>query len=332
MAGLKKDEREDKVKTLRIFQIADFIKTHNYPNVPAIQREFGYSRSTIMRDLDFLRDRYNMPIEYDEVHRGYYYTDPTFVIKSVMLSEGELFTVSTLLPLMEQYKNTPLESTFRSIMTKMIEMMPNKVEVDSSFSARNVQFIKDPLPAIDQDVFNNVFTAIRGSKTIEFEYRSIAKKDYSYRRFDPYKVLCQKGNWYIIGWCHIHQRYNVYAMSRMKNLTVSKDDFKIREDFDIQKHIDPDFGIWQNDKEPVKIELLFSSNINTYILERTWHVNQECIQNEDGSVYLSFMSNQLQETLHWVMTFGSQVQVLNPPELKEKIAEEAINLFKMYNK
>ena len=65
-------------------------------------------------------------------------------------------------------------------------------------------------------------------------------------------------------------------------------------------------------------------------MERTWHVNQECYQNEDGSVYLSFMSNQIPETLHWVMTFGSHVKVLNPPELKEKIKAEIKEMKKIY--
>lgn len=79
-----------------------------------------------------------------------------------------------------------------------------------------------------------------------------------------------------------------------------------------------------------KIELVFNSSINTYILERTWHVNQKCKQEKDGSVYLSFMSNQLQETLHWVMSFGSKVQVLNPPELIEMVKEEIKGLKKLY--
>lgn len=325
------EERERKVKTLRIFQIAEFIRTHNYPNTTAIRNEFGYSRSTIMRDLDFLRDRYNVPIEYSEEHGGYYYTDPTFVIKSIMLSEGELFTVSTLMPLMEQYKNTPLESTFKSIMGKMMEMLPNKVEVDSSFSTRNVQFIKDPLPEISETTFNSVFEAIRHGKTMRFAYRSISRQTYTLRDFDPYKVLCQKGNWYVIGYCHLHNRFNVYALSRMQDLEITEESFEVRPDFDINKHIDPEFGIWHTEEEPKKIELLFSSSINTYILERTWHVNQECHQNEDGSVYLSFMSNQMKETLFWVLHFGSAVEVLNPPELKAQVREEVQKLKDMYS-
>ena len=57
---------------------------------------------------------------------------------------------------------------------------------------------------------------------------------------------------------------------------------------------------------------------------------QKCKQQKDGSVYLTFMSNQLQETLHWVMSFGSSVQVVNPPELVDMVKEEIKKLKKMY--
>lgn len=323
-------DREDKVRTLRLFQVADYIRNHNFPNAPELCRYFEVSRSTMMRDIEFLQTRYNAPIEYDFTNRGYYYTDPTFTIQSIMLSEGELFTVATIMPLMEQYKNTPLESTFKSIMSKMIEMLPNKVEIDSPFSSHNVQFIKDPLPEISETTFNSIFEALRTSRTLEFSYRSISKQTYTRRQFDPYKVLCQKGNWYVIGYCYLHERINVYSLSRMKDVKITGSTFTVRPDFKLEKYIDPDFGIWRNDSKPQKIELKFDKEINTYILERTWHVNQKCKQDKDGTVYLSFMSNQLQETLHWVMSFGSSVQVLNPPELVEMVKEEVKKLKKMY--
>ena len=101
-------DREDKVRTLRLFQVADYIKNSHYPNATELCKKFEVSRSTMMRDIEFLQTRYNAPIEYDFVNRGYYYTDPTFTIQSIMLSEGELMTVATILPLMEQYKNNNL--------------------------------------------------------------------------------------------------------------------------------------------------------------------------------------------------------------------------------
>ena len=324
-------ERDHKVKQLRLLQIDYMIRSGSYPNVPEMRERFEVSRSTIMRDLEFLQARYKAPLKYDIKRRGYYYKDPTFFIQSMMLSEGELFTITTIVPLLEQYKNTPLEQSFKNILLKIMDLLPEQIKIDSSFNINGLTFIKDPLPKIDESTFNKIFDSVRFKKTLEFGYRSISKSEHTVRQFDPYNVLCQKGNWYVIGYCHKHKDITVYTFSRMKDVNITEQTFNIQEGFDVNNHIDPEIGIWNcSGTEKKKIELLFSPKINTYILERTWHADQECHQNEDGSVYLSFWSNQLQETLFWILRFGSDVTVLNPPELRERVMEEAKLTYEKY--
>lgn len=316
-------EREEKVKIHRILDIDKEIRSGTYPNSTTLGNLFEVSRATIMRDLEFLRDRYDAPLEYDQNHKGYYYTDKNFFIQSVMLTEGELFTVSTIMPLLEQYKNTPLETSFKNIMGKITEMLPDTVSVDSGFMNDGVKFISDPLPQIDEEIFNKIFNAAKTHKTIEYSYRSISSQDYTGRKLNPYQVICQKGNWYVCGYCHEKKDIRIYALSRIKDLELTSEYFKPDPSFKIEKYIDPDFGIWTSSEEPKKIELLFDKSINTYILERSWHQTQQIEQKEDGSVYLSFSTNQIQETLHWVLSFGGSVKVLNPPELADLVQKEA---------
>lgn len=184
-------EREDKVKSLRLLKLEHLIKTLNYPNTTVLCKKLEVSRRTIIRDLEFLQDQYNAPIEYDSFHKRYYFTDKTFFVKRGMLSEAELLTVATMLPLMDQYKNTPLENAFKSVFEKLYDMLPTEIKVDSSF-INDVQFISDPLPKIDVEIFNGIFTSIRNKKTVQFGYRSIENTEWVPREFDPYKVICQK--------------------------------------------------------------------------------------------------------------------------------------------
>lgn len=323
-------QREEKVKFHRILEIDNEIRSSSFPNGTSLAKQFEVSRATIMRDIEFLRDRYDAPLEFNQQKNGYYYSDPTFFVQSVMLTEGELFTVSTIMPLLEQYRNTPLEDSFKKIMNKITELMPDKVSIDSYFVSNDIEFIPDPLPQIEPEVFETIFKAVKLNQTIHFDYRSISKQDYSSRDFDPYHVICQKGNWYICGFCHKNNDIRVYAFSRIKNIKLLESNFAISEDFDLNDHIDSSFGIWNSKEAPVKIELLFTKEINTYVLERTWHKTQKIEQKSDGSVYLTFMTNQLQETLHWVLNFGGNVKVLNPPELAQMVLEEAKNILKQY--
>jgi len=314
-------EREDKFRTHRIIQIDKWIRSGAYPSVEQMMDEYGVSRRTILRDIEFLRDRYDAPVVADRTRKGYFYTDPTFMIQNVLLTEGDLFTVSTVMPLMEQYKNTPLESSFRNIMSKIAEMLPQQVTVDTGFLNKDVSFISDPLPEIPEGVFENIFSAIKTHKVLEFKYRSVSRKEYIYKMFDPYHVLCQKGNWYVIGFDHKANDKRVYALSRFKDIKILNESFTVPEDFDIENAIDLSFGIWYNKDANADYELLFDKNMSNYILEREWHKDQVMEQKEDGSVLLKFTSNQKQQVMSWVLSFGDAVTVLAPESLKKEISE-----------
>ena len=320
--------REDKTRQLRLLQIVDMVRQGKYPNASDLRRRFEVSRSTIMRDIDFLKDRYQVPMEYCSERGGYYISDPNYTIPSFLLTEGELFTLHIILPLMEQYKGTPLDSVFESIMKRMLDMLPKKVAVSTSFNADQVHFISNPQPQIDQQVFFGVLEGIKEKRTLEFAYRSIKRQDYIQRRFNPYKILCQRGDWYVIGFCHRHNEFRVYNMARIQNPQLGEE-FVWDENFQLEDHIDLDFGVWTQG-EWFTVELLFSKDVNTYILERQWHHNQECVQQEDGAVYLKFNTNQFDEILHWVMSFGYKVRVLNPPKLREALCQEIDAMKKMY--
>ena len=213
-------------------------------------------------------------------------------------------------------------------MAKITDMLPANVSVDSYFINDEIKFISDPLPKIEESVFNTAFKALRLKKTLKLQYRTISTQEYSERTFDPYHVICQKGSWYVIGYNHEKGSVRVYTMARMKDLQLTDETFKIPADFKIEDHIDLSFGIWNSTQEIYHIELQFEKNVSTLILERTWHKNQTIKQNKDGSVYLSFDTNQIEETLHWILQFCGYVKVLNPPILKEKMIEAAERILK----
>ncbi|MBP5444332.1 MAG: WYL domain-containing protein [Treponema sp.] len=58
-------------------------------------------------------------------------------------------------------------------------------------------------------------------------------------------------------------------------------------------------------------------------MERTWHKGQKVSENKDGSVYLSFETNQLSQTASWILSFAGGAKALNPPELIAQVHEAA---------
>ena len=122
----------------------------------------------------------------------------------------------------------------------------------------------------------------------------------------------------------------LYAMPRIRNCKITNDKFSIPKDFKLELHIDVQMGAWGNSGEKFKVELEFVKGLKTYVMERTWHKGQTIKENKDGSVYLSFETNQLGQTASWIMSFTGGAKVLNPPELRVLVKEAAARILKQY--
>jgi predicted DNA-binding transcriptional regulator YafY len=276
---------------------------------------------------------YNAPIEYDAEKRGYYYSEPNFFIKSVLLTEGEFFSIALFDQLLVQYKNTPLEENLRNIFRKIIEALPQKITVDSSILSSQVSFIPDQMGNIDIGVFENVFTALRKNKTIFFEYRSLKDKTWGKRIVDPYHAICQKGNWYVIGYCHDRKVPRLFNLARIRKTSISKQTYIIPSDFNPYDYFDKYMGVWASSAystKPYKVEFIVSAEIGTFAIDHKWHENQKIKENRDGSVRVSFYTTQIPEVLRWVLGQGHTVKVINPPELIEMVKSEAKKIIKVY--
>jgi predicted DNA-binding transcriptional regulator YafY len=82
--------REGKVIYKRVLFVFDRIRDGHFPNASTLAKEYEVSTKTIQRDIEFLRNNFDVPIAYDEGKFGYYLTEPTFELPALKLGEGEL--------------------------------------------------------------------------------------------------------------------------------------------------------------------------------------------------------------------------------------------------
>ena len=327
MAQKKKitDQRNATHMLRYLFQIEQAIRNGEYPNANKLNEKMrtNFSRSTLGRYIEILKTEYDAPIEFDFKRNGYYYTDSTFSLNQVMLKEGELLTLSTILPLLEQYKNTPMEKCYRDLMNKLIMMLPDSITVDSALINNEVHFISDPITTMEDGVFEAVLKGTKLHRTLKLEYKTAKDSEFQERLFDPYHIICQKGSWYLLGYSHSSDAIRLWAMPRIRNCQITNDKFSIPKDFKLEDHIDVQMGAWGFTGEKVKVEIEFVKGLKTYVMERTWHKDQILKENKDGSIYLSFETNQLSQTASWILSFSGGAKALNPPELKQMLKQAA---------
>ncbi len=330
-SGHNRSCRQTKVRWWRIVAIDDILQGGKFFTAKQISEQIedgSYDPRTIQRDIDFMRDILNAPIESGKL--GYRYTEPNFFIKSIPLSEGEAFALTVMNPLLEQYRNTPLEKQLRSVFAKITSCLPEKITVDTSFLNPKITFIPDRAETISPDCFRTVFESLKFCRTLRFEYRPLKKSTYMERKLDPYHAVCQRGNWYVMGRDHDKGDVRIFSLGRMKNLSVTGENFKVPRNFKVLDYFDSEMGVWLNGCKPLTVELLFSSEVGIYALNHNWHSDQVVEERADGSVYVKFSTDQKQELLRWILGQGHTVQVLAPAELADEVRSEALQMVAMY--
>src|SRR5437899_7778632 len=77
----------------RMLRIHQSIQAGAYPTAGRLAEELEVSAKSIHRDLEFMRDRLQLPLDFDRGRRGYYYTEEVSAFPSVQITEGELFAL-----------------------------------------------------------------------------------------------------------------------------------------------------------------------------------------------------------------------------------------------
>ena len=300
--------------------IDKMIREGNYPNNRNIGEKLEVSRKTIQRDIDFLRYMKDAPIAYDKSKKGYYYTEKSYKLPAINIKEGDLFAVYIASKVVEQYKNTPLYDNLAEIYKQLQLSITEEVSVNPDWIDSNITIAIPETTMINQYVWEKVTSALRSKNTIVFKYNMIFDQKSIGCKVDPYHLIGYKGDWYLIGYNHGLKTYRTYALSRIEKIRVTDETFT-RKDFDLSEHFNQNFGIF-NSNERFKVRMLFNKDIAEFIKQKIWHPSQKIIQHSDRSIELILEVNNFIEIKSWILSWGSNVKVLEPKELVDEIREE----------
>ena len=75
--------------------------------------------------------------------------------------------------------------------------------------------------------------------------------------------------------------------------------------------------------DPQKVRIRFSSAESPYIKERTWHTSQKLTEQNDEGVIMEMAVGDLGEVRRWLIGWGAEAEVLEPPELASDVARHA---------
>src|SRR5690242_95159 len=110
----KKLSADTQPQLTRLHGLVKRIQQGDYPNRTILAREWEKTARTIQRDLDFIRDVWNLPLQYDRSRYGFYFDGPVANFPMIPISEKELVSVFIAQKALSQYHGTPFEQPLRS--------------------------------------------------------------------------------------------------------------------------------------------------------------------------------------------------------------------------
>jgi proteasome accessory factor B len=313
----------------RLREIYEALQEGKYPNCASLAAQLGVSAKTVMRDIDFLRDRRRLPIEFDRQRNGYYFREAVERFPDVPVTEKELFALCVAQKAIEQYQGTALQRPLEAAFQKCLGQLDDEErytlqDLDAAFSLR-------PFAPEDADLklFELLTEAIRERRGVEFEYRKPGKRGSEVRLAYPYHVMHFNQRWYLLAFDCARRDLRKFVLARMRATRMTAERFKRPADFDASKFLDRSLGVMtgQGDYE-VAIEL--DAWLTDILRGRRWHPTQVWMELPGGGSRLTMRLSCLEEIEQSVLSWGTRATVLKPEVLRERVAQVAGELVKKY--
>src|SRR5277367_3566904 len=151
----------------RMLRIHQSLQSEKFPNASTFAREIEVATKTIHRDIEFMRDRLNLPIEFDKTRNGYFYNGEVGAFPTMQITEGELFALVVAEKALQQYRGTTFEKPLLSAIKKMEQSLPDTIPLNLADSEQTISFRMRAEQILDLEIFDALAKAAAHRKQLE---------------------------------------------------------------------------------------------------------------------------------------------------------------------
>jgi predicted DNA-binding transcriptional regulator YafY len=305
----------------RIVALDQAVRAGKYPNAGTIARALEVGHRTVQRDVEFMRDRLGAPLAFDSRRNGYYYAEPDYRLPVLSLTEGELVALFLAERALQQYRGTPYAADLARAFRKVTLGLSDQVTVDLGHLGEAHSFRTTASSGLDPGLFRDLAAAIRGRRRLALRYFTASRDQETAREVDPYHLASVDGQWYLVGHCHLRGEVRMFAPGRIRALEPTGATFEPPAGFRIDDYLSMSFAVLRGGEGEVhRVRLRFTGEAVKYVQERPWHASQTLEPVGDGGLLLSMELGHLREVERFALSWGADCEVLEPAELRERVA------------
>ena len=322
-------------RTERLYKIENLLRQRKLASFAALQAELEVSRSTLKRDLDYLRTRLNAPIEWSRASGGYRLAMPAnptsaaHELPGLWFSSGEIHALLTMQHLLAGLDTGGLLTHHVAPLMERLNALLGSAHNDAEEVRRRVRIIALASRRVQPGHFQTVGSALLQRKRLAISYVARGSGQTTEREVSPLRLVHYRENWYLDAWCHLRQNLRNFALDAISHAHQLDRPAKEVDDATLDATFAPSYGIFSGGRLQWA-QLHFTPERARWVAHEQWHPRQQGELQADGSYLLRIPYADHRELIIDILKHGAHCEVLGPPGLRRAVAEEVGKMGEKY--
>lgn len=291
--------------------------------------KFETSVRTIYRDIRVLEEA-GVPIG-AETGLGYYLLDG-YSLPPVMFTREEAGAMLTASKLLGKLGDLSLNKEFDSSMDKVRAVLKS-TEKDFLETLDNSIRVYSMRPPVDTSMFPNKFIstiqeALVKEQVLEITYYSRYADETNTRCIEPIGLCYINGAWHLFAWCRLRNAIRDFRPDRIKGLKTLSEHYPKQNHPTLESAVQSFF----KPEQLLRIVVDMKKDLTCWLGDMKYYLG--ITQEEDLGDYIRqvYLYASLDDFARWALTWGNGVNIIEPPELQQKVSELVIELQEHYQK
>ena len=184
-----------------------------------------------------------------------------------------------------------------------------RAKLEETFGQFELSQTPEPHVGAEEGLVNTLTQAIDEHHLVEIEYLKPEEQEVVTRLVEPYSIERSLPHWYVHTWDTERDQARSYRLDRMRKATVLRKSFKPREDFEPNRM-----------SGATSARIWYSPNV------ARWEIEKGARLLVDGAAVAEKSVGSPEWIVGEVVSYRGEAIVLDPPELRKRVAERAKTL------
>lgn len=313
----------------RLLKLIQGLESGRSYSVEQLSELVGASRRTVFRDLNTLA-RAGLQYTFDHDSKSYS-IERTALLPPVTLSYSEALALMLAVRHMTANPVLPDIGASASAGLKLESILPPAIRDHLGPLLEQVEIRHEPASdsGAIRDSLPIVQSALVESKKLDVRYDSYYEGHPIDVILHPYRLAHIHRGWYLIAFTEGVDSVRTYKVERILSLKTQSETFTVDSDFSLDAYFGNAWLMIRGDN-PYHVKIRFQKRVAGNVDEITWHKTQRTTFESDGSLLFEVDVDGVDEISWWVLGYGNQAEVLEPPELRELITERVESMCACY--